>query len=264
MGEHEDTRDSAASPAPAQGDTDERSKNEANSSAYDAMSFDQAEFQAPTPETEPAAQAPTAETSQAPTATTAPAALTAGAQGLAKLKGPSFSKPGPVPRSADRGRGADHLPRLQLRRGHRHHGASGGGRSRLLAVGVPTFGWTQKRLELCRSGSRRELRDFLDKHPDRRERVLETMGYFDTVHHAPNIRCQVSVGLGQRDDIVPPETVYAIVNHLGSAATVLEYPVSHSSEPEEQLWLDFERHWLDQACNSTSDRSGDAKIRPSG
>jgi cephalosporin-C deacetylase-like acetyl esterase len=55
------------------------------------------------------------------------------------------------------------------------------------------------------------------------------------------------VGVGRVDPVVPPETVYAVVNHLPTAPQVWELPVSHSDAPEEAEWTGFDRRWLEPA-----------------
>lgn len=120
-------------------------------------------------------------------------------------------------------------------------------RADLLAVGVPTFGWTSRRLEICRSGSGQELRRFVTEHPKQAEQALRTMSYFDVVNHAPRITGDVIVGVGLKDDVVPTETVFAIVNNMNVEPKVLEYPCSHSDAPEERLWERFDEYWLAQA-----------------
>jgi cephalosporin-C deacetylase-like acetyl esterase len=118
----------------------------------------------------------------------------------------------------------------------------------MLAVGVPTFGWFAGRRSLRPGGSAAELNDFLDRcSPDVERLVMETVSYFDVVNSADLVRAPVVVGVGCRDSIVPPETVYAVINHLRVAYELWELPVSHSEAPEEALWTEFERRWLEIA-----------------
>jgi cephalosporin-C deacetylase len=118
----------------------------------------------------------------------------------------------------------------------------------LLAVGVPTFGWFAGRRRLRPGGSGAELNAFLDAcAPPARRRAAEVLGYFDAVNAAGLVRAPVLVGIGRVDAIVPPETVYAVVNHLPAGGEVWELPVSHSAQPEEALWDRFERRWVELA-----------------
>lgn len=54
------------------------------------------------------------------------------------------------------------------------------------------------------------------------------------------------VGVGLRDEIVPPETEYTIVNHMSPRPDVVELPVSHSRELEESRWEEFDRRWTSE------------------
>ena len=120
----------------------------------------------------------------------------------------------------------------------------------LLAVGVPTFGWFEGRRSLRPGGSAAELNDYLDTcSPEVQGRVMAAMTYFDALNSADLVRAPVVVGVGCVDPIVPPETVYAVINHLRVAHEVWELPVSHSEAPEEALWDDFERRWLELALS---------------
>ncbi len=113
----------------------------------------------------------------------------------------------------------------------------------LLAVAVPTFGWTEGRLALVRRGSGKEINDYLAQHPGQRASILHTLSFFDPMNFAEMIRCPTLIGVGMQDDIVPPETVYAIANHLTARNEIRHFPYSHSEEPEEAEWVRFETEW---------------------
>ena len=114
----------------------------------------------------------------------------------------------------------------------------------LLVVGVPTFGWAEGRQFFVRSGSGREINDYLARRPDHAEDVMTVLRYFDPINFAPMVRCSTLVGVGLRDDVVPADTVYAVANHMTGAHEIMELPVSHSDSPEAQHWERFERYWM--------------------
>jgi cephalosporin-C deacetylase-like acetyl esterase len=129
----------------------------------------------------------------------------------------------------------------------------------LLALGVPTFGWFDRRRSLRPGGSAAELNAFLDEcSPEERSRVANTIAYFDAVNSAALVRTPAVVGIGRIDPIVPAETVYAILNHLQVDHEVWELPVSHSDAPEEAHWNDFERRWVQIALGRAHLGSADA------
>ncbi|MCM8857994.1 MAG: acetylxylan esterase [Candidatus Thiodiazotropha sp.] len=114
----------------------------------------------------------------------------------------------------------------------------------LLAVGVPTFGWTEGRYIFVKSGSGAQINHYLAFHPERLDDVMLVMRYFDPVNFADAVHCPSLVGVGLKDDVVPAKTVYAIANHLAGPSEIMEFPVSHTDLPEEQLWERFEQYWL--------------------
>ena len=68
------------------------------------------------------------------------------------------------------------------------------------------------------------------------ESVLKTLSYFDTVNFADRVGCRALVGVRRRDDVVPPATVYAVINHMAPTPEVIELPVSHTHDLEERHW----------------------------
>ncbi len=121
---------------------------------------------------------------------------------------------------------------------------------RLLAAGVPTFGYLDKRLELCQAGSGRELYRFLQQRIDQAASTKAVFEYFDTCHFAPHLRrsddgvARMIFGVGAYDPVVPPETVYAIINAMPALPEIYEMPCSHTDRPEEAEWVRWEGAWI--------------------
>lgn len=121
---------------------------------------------------------------------------------------------------------------------------------RLLASGAPTFGYLEKRLELCQAGSGRELYRFLQERSADIAAIKSVFEYFDACHFAPHLRLsepglrRVILGVGLDDPIVPPETVYAIVNAMPEAPELHVMPCSHTGRPEEAEWVRWEGAWM--------------------
>lgn len=114
----------------------------------------------------------------------------------------------------------------------------------LLATGVPTLGWAQGRRTLVKRGSGHEINLYLNQFPEQEENILNTLSYFDPMNFADMINTRCLVGVGIDDPVVPPDTVYAIVNHMQCNPEVRVFPVSHSTAKEEALWKLFEDEWL--------------------
>lgn len=117
----------------------------------------------------------------------------------------------------------------------------------VLAIGVPTFGWAEGRNLFVQSGSGAEISRYLEQRPDHAEDVMLVLRYFDAVNFADHITCPTLLGLGLEDRVVPAKTVYGIANHLAGPVEVMEFPVSHTDHPDEQLWQAFEARWLELA-----------------
>lgn len=113
----------------------------------------------------------------------------------------------------------------------------------LLVVGVPTLGWTEGRNLFVKAGSGHEINEYCRERPDQTEDLMVVMRYFDTTNFAGFVRCPTLVGVGLEDEVVPAKTVYAIANHLGGPVELMEFPVSHTTRPEEALWDRFEQRW---------------------
>ena len=126
----------------------------------------------------------------------------------------------------------------------------------LLIAGVPTLGWAEARRRLVHDGSGLEINRYLEQYPVRATRVMNVLRYFDSMNFANMIDCPALIGLGVQDEIVPAPTVYAIINHLTCPHEVREFPVSHTNEPEEELWSQFENEWLELAVNGVPESFG--------
>ncbi|MGI9378200.1 MAG: acetylxylan esterase [Methyloligellaceae bacterium] len=129
--------------------------------------------------------------------------------------------------------------------------------SDFLCIGVPTFGWAEGRQFFVKSGSGKEVSEFLRDRPEAAEDLMLVLRYFDPLNFAPSIVCPTLVGVGLSDDVVPAETVYALINHIAGRKEAREFPVSHSNEPEEALWQHFEQEWLNYAANGMPEGFGE-------
>ena len=77
---------------------------------------------------------------------------------------------------------------------------------------------------------------------------METLSYFDTVNFADRVGCRALVGVRHRNDVVPPATVYAVINHMTPTPEVIELPVSHTHDLEERHWVEFDRRWTEEVA----------------
>ncbi len=120
----------------------------------------------------------------------------------------------------------------------------------LLVAAVPTLAWAEGRRKLVTQGSGEEINSYIKKHPEKEQKIMEVLSYFDTMNFAPLIRCDSFIGVGLQDYVVPAETVFAFYNHLSCQKQIRQFPVSHTSSPEEDLWNEFEDEWMELAMNT--------------
>jgi cephalosporin-C deacetylase len=73
--------------------------------------------------------------------------------------------------------------------------------------------------------------------------VHEASRYYDTANFARHIKCTVLVGLGLRDEVCPPSSVFALENQITSPKEVIILPKSgHQNEYGSQAAYD-QRRW---------------------
>jgi len=118
-----------------------------------------------------------------------------------------------------------------------------------VSAGVPSLGWMEGRRSLVRAGSGQEVNRYIRHYSEKEDAIMKTLSFFDTAHFAERITAPTLVGIGKKDIIVPAETVWPIVQRLQCSHVVREFPYSHSNQPEEILWKEFEEEWLGLATN---------------
>lgn len=107
---------------------------------------------------------------------------------------------------------------------------------------VPSYSHFEKRV-FDMSGSLADAAEYLRRFPERLDRVLRTLTYFDTVNLARRIRCPVLVCCGLRDTICPPENVFATYNRVRSPKRIEVYPfMGHADGGDHHAELKF--RWL--------------------
>ncbi len=69
-----------------------------------------------------------------------------------------------------------------------------------------------------------ELKEYLRRFPERREGAARTLGYFDTLSFADQVRSPVLLSLGGDDPIAPAVCVRRLFHRLPGVKTLLEIP----------------------------------------
>ena len=92
----------------------------------------------------------------------------------------------------------------------------------------------------------KELIDAMDVIPVGRERIMNSVAYFDTVFQAAHCRVPTQISLGLKDPASKPANVRAIYESLAGRKRLVEYDWGHDWHPQMIL---SNRNWLDEYLN---------------
>lgn len=114
-----------------------------------------------------------------------------------------------------------------------------------MALGVPTMGdWAWRLEHNTGLGLEADVRAALAGDEERAKAIHGNLRLFDTVVHARRVVCPVVMKMAAQDPVVPPPTVGAIYNALGSApGTKWRFIVQHGHTPNPPI-DDLRRHAL--------------------
>lgn len=68
--------------------------------------------------------------------------------------------------------------------------------------------------------------DYCKRYPERLERCLKTLSYFDTMNMADRIKCEIFASVGGKDTVCPPKCFYATYNRIKSPKQICIYPLN--------------------------------------
>jgi cephalosporin-C deacetylase len=86
-----------------------------------------------------------------------------------------------------------------------------------LMISAPFLCHVQRAIEITDAAPYGEIVSFLAVHREAEERVRTTLSYVDGVTFARRATAPVHVGVGLRDTVCPPSTVFAAYNQYGAA-----------------------------------------------
>lgn len=123
-----------------------------------------------------------------------------------------------------------------------------------LMIAAPFLCHVQRAIDITDAEPYGEVVRYLAVHREAEERVRTTLSYVDGVNFARRATAPVHVGVGLRDTVCPPSTVFAAYNHYASATAegaeveraVHVYPFNHH-EGGEALHAARQLAWL-RAC----------------
>jgi cephalosporin-C deacetylase len=87
----------------------------------------------------------------------------------------------------------------------------------------------------------KELVDFMEELPLGRERVMNTISYFDTVNQATRCLKPTQVSLGEKDPACRPATVEAVFEALAGEKRLVRYDWGHDWHPD---MIENNKAWL--------------------
>ncbi len=110
-------------------------------------------------------------------------------------------------------------------------------------AGYPFLCCFPESMRMLRSYPYDELSCYQRANPDKSERMLDTLRYFDAVNFAPRIKCPMAVGIAMEDEVCPPETSFAAYRMLGGESELWLFPESghgnaHEYPARERAWLE--------------------------
>jgi cephalosporin-C deacetylase len=93
-----------------------------------------------------------------------------------------------------------------------------------VSISAPYLCGYMDAIELTHAYPFHEINDYLHTYPERREELENTVAYFDGISFADKIECAVILNVGLQDNVVPPETGYAVFDAIASSnKTFYEY-----------------------------------------
>ncbi|MGW5348967.1 acetylxylan esterase [Streptomyces sp. NPDC004031] len=87
-----------------------------------------------------------------------------------------------------------------------------------LMIAAPFLCHVQRAIDITDADPYGEVVRYLAVHREAEERVRTTLSYVDGVNFARRATAPVHVGVGLRDTVCPPSTVFAAYNHYGAGA----------------------------------------------
>jgi len=90
----------------------------------------------------------------------------------------------------------------------------------------------------------REAGEYLEQHPEWRERILANYRYFDPLELVERLTCPTIVGVGMKDQVCPASTIIPAFERIAGTKALVVYP-----ELEHAHSADFHRHNWDWLAN---------------
>lgn len=93
----------------------------------------------------------------------------------------------------------------------------------LALADVPSNSNLTQRVE-GQHGAFASVAEYIKKHPDELDLVLDNLSYFDTMNMADRITCRVFASVALKDDTCPPQMYFATYNRIAGEKDIAIYP----------------------------------------
>ncbi|WP_168119714.1 acetylxylan esterase [Paenibacillus sp. HB172176] len=96
-------------------------------------------------------------------------------------------------------------------------------RPSLAMVDVPSNSHLTQRVEGMH-GAFASAAEYIKKHPEELDLVIDNLSYFDTMNMADRMTCRVFASVALKDEICPPRMYFATYNRIPGAKDIVIYP----------------------------------------
>jgi cephalosporin-C deacetylase-like acetyl esterase len=122
-------------------------------------------------------------------------------------------------------------------------GAAHSDRISCAVLDTPSFCYLQLSQNISKSTASMEINSFISNYKRKKKLIKTNLSYFDSINFSKKIKCPVLATIGLKDNISPPECVFALFNHLHCPKTAEIYPEDGNAAGGENqfkksiLWL---------------------------
>jgi len=114
---------------------------------------------------------------------------------------------------------------------------------RCLSADLPWLTDFQYQLGHEVEGPYQELKEYLRRRPEQERAVLETLGYYDTLHFADALTQPALISLGQKDTTCAPQSVRRLFERIPTLKLLLEIP--EMGHQRSTIWRYLTARWFD-------------------
>jgi cephalosporin-C deacetylase len=115
-----------------------------------------------------------------------------------------------------------------------------------VAAGVPFLNNIPESLKSADGGPYMEVKKYLKKYPQDKERLWDTLHYVDAYNYAPYISKPIIVGVGLADSICPPEGIKSTFDRIPSQTKKEMYAAPKAGHVVLPGWHEKNKKWFSE------------------